>query len=93
MIPLTIKQIAEIVGGKTYGDASQVITSAPVFDSRLAIKGSLFLALIGEKSDGHDFTEDASSHGAAGFMTTREVQGNGIVVDDVLVAVQGARHP
>ena len=88
MIPLTIKQIAEIVGGKTYGDASQVITSAPVFDSRLAIKGSLFLALIGEKSDGHDFTEDASSHGAAGFMTTREVQGNGIVVDDVLVAVR-----
>lgn len=88
MIPLTIKQIAEIVGGKTYGDASQVITSAPVFDSRLAIKGSLFLALIGEKSDGHDFTKDASSHGAAGFMTTREVQGNGIVVDDVLVAVR-----
>ena len=88
MIPLTIKQIAEIVGGKTYGDASQVITSAPVFDSRLAIKGSLFLALIGEKSDGHDFTEDASSHGAAGLMTTREVQGNGIVVDDVLVAVR-----
>ena len=88
MIPLTIKQIAEIVGGKTYGDASQVITSAPVFDSRLAIKGSLFLALIGEKSDGHDFTEDASSHGAAGFMTTREVQGNGIVVEDVLVAVR-----
>ena len=88
MIPLTIKQIAEIVGGKTYGDASQVITSAPVFDSRLAIKGSLFLALIGEKSDGHDFTEDASSHGAAGFMTTREVQGNGIVVEDVRVAVR-----
>jgi hypothetical protein len=30
MIALTLEQIATIVGGKTYGNASAVITSAPV---------------------------------------------------------------
>jgi UDP-N-acetylmuramoyl-tripeptide--D-alanyl-D-alanine ligase len=88
MIALTLAQIATIVGGKTYGDSSQVITSAPVFDSRDAVKGSLFLALVGENSDGHDFTENAQSHGASGFMTTREVKGNGVIVADVLLAVR-----
>ena len=75
MIALTLEQIATIVGGKTYGDASSVITSAPVFDSRSAVHGSLFLALVGENSDGHNFVEDAKSHGATGFMTTKEVKG------------------
>jgi UDP-N-acetylmuramoyl-tripeptide--D-alanyl-D-alanine ligase len=88
MIALTLAQIATIVDGKTYGDSSQVITSAPVFDSRDAVKGSLFLALVGENSDGHDFTENAQSHGASGFMTTREVKGNGVIVTDVLLAVR-----
>jgi UDP-N-acetylmuramoyl-tripeptide--D-alanyl-D-alanine ligase len=88
MIALTLAQIATIVDGKTYGDSSQVITSAPVFDSRDAVKGSLFLALVGENSDGHDFTENAQSHGASGFLTTREVKGNGVIVTDVLLAVR-----
>ena len=88
MIALTLEQISEIVGGKTYGDASQVITSAPVFDSRSAEDGSLFLALVGENSDGHDFIDDAKAHGATGFMTTREVKGNGVLVSDVLIAVR-----
>ena len=88
MIALTLKQIATIVGGKTYGDSSVRITSAPVFDSRNAVSGSLFLALVGENSDGHDFIEDAKSHGATGIMSTKEVKGNGVLVSDVLVAVR-----
>ena len=59
MIPLTLEKIATIVGGKVYGDKTQVITSAPVFDSRAAVNGSLFLALVGDNSDGHDFVSDA----------------------------------
>jgi UDP-N-acetylmuramoyl-tripeptide--D-alanyl-D-alanine ligase len=88
MIALTLEQIATIVGGKTYGDATALITSAPVFDSRLAAKGSLFLALVGENSDGHNFIDDAKSHGATGFMTTKEVKGDGVLVSDVLLAVR-----
>ena len=88
MIALTLEQIAEIVGGKTFGDSSKVITAAPVFDSREARDGSLFLGLVGENSDGHDFAQDAQSRGAAGCMTTKEVVGNGVVVPDVLFAVR-----
>jgi len=88
MIALTLEEIAKIVGGKTFGDSSKVISVAPVFDSREAVKGSLFLALVGETSDGHNFTQDAQSRGATGCLTTREVQGNGVVVSDVLVAVR-----
>jgi UDP-N-acetylmuramoyl-tripeptide--D-alanyl-D-alanine ligase len=88
MIALTLEEIAKIVGGKTFGDSSKVISAAPVFDSRDAGKGSLFLALVGETSDGHNFTQDAQSRGATGCMTTREVQGNGVVVSDVLIAVR-----
>ena len=88
MIALTLEQIAKIVGGKTFGDSSKVISAPPVFDSREASKGSLFLALVGETSDGHNFTEDAQSRGATGCMTTREVQGDGVVVSDVLIAVR-----
>lgn len=88
MIALTLEQIATIVGGKTYGDSSVVITSAPVFDSRIATKGSLFLALVGENSDGHNFVDDAKAHGATGFMTTKEVKGDGVLVSDVLLAVR-----
>ena len=61
MIALTLEEIAKIVGGKTFGDSSKVISVAPVFDSREAVQGSLFLALVGEISDGHNFTQDAQS--------------------------------
>ena len=88
MIALTLEQIAKIVGGKTFGDSSKVISAAPVFDSREASKGSLFLALVGQSSDGHSFTDDAQSRGATGCMTTSEVPGNGVVVSDVLIAVR-----
>ncbi len=88
MIALTLEQIAKIVGGKTFGDSSKVISAAPVFDSREVSKGSLFLALVGQSSDGHSFTDDAQSRGATGCMTTREVPGNGVVVSDVLIAVR-----
>ena len=88
MIALTLEQVAKIVGGKTYGDSSQVISSAPVFDSRSAVEGSLFLALVGQSTDGHDFVQDAKAHGATGFLTTKEVAGDGVVVSDVLIAVR-----
>jgi UDP-N-acetylmuramoyl-tripeptide--D-alanyl-D-alanine ligase len=52
------------------------------------VKGSLFLALVGENSDGHNFVDDATAHGATGSMTTKEVMGNGVLVADVLLAVR-----
>ena len=63
MIPLQAMNIAEIVGGTLHGD-DVTVTQAPVINSRQAISGSIFLAIKGEHVDGHDFVEDARTHGA-----------------------------
>ena len=46
------------------------ITSA-VIDSRQATPGSLFVALRGERRDGHDFVPDATTRGAAAVIAER----------------------
>ena len=44
--------------------ATTVITEA-VIDSRQVIPGSLFVAIPGEKADGHDFVAEAFRRGAS----------------------------
>jgi UDP-N-acetylmuramoyl-tripeptide--D-alanyl-D-alanine ligase len=53
--------------------ADQVITEAAV-DSRHVIPGSLFIALPGEKHDGHDFVEDAFNKGAILALVEKDIQ-------------------
>jgi len=52
----------------------QVLTDA-VVDSRLAIPGCLFVALRGERTDGHEFVADAFERGAAVALVEREIPG------------------
>lgn len=39
-----------------------------VIDSRAALSGALFVALMGERVDGHEFVLDAAGHGARGAL-------------------------
>lgn len=52
-----------------------VITEA-VIDSRHVIPGSLFVAIPGEKADGHDFIEDAFKRGASFALIQRDAVAN-----------------
>ena len=52
--------------------ASAVITEAAI-DSRHAIPGSLFVAIPGEKVDGHDYIAEAFKRGASFALTQRDV--------------------
>lgn len=52
--------------------ASAVITEAAI-DSRHVIPGSLFVAIPGEKMDGHDFIGDAFKRGASFALIQRDV--------------------
>ncbi|HSL29284.1 MAG TPA: UDP-N-acetylmuramoyl-tripeptide--D-alanyl-D-alanine ligase [Anaerolineales bacterium] len=54
--------------------ATTVITEA-VIDSRQVIPGSLFVAIPGEKLDGHDFVEEAFRRGASFALIQRELTG------------------
>jgi UDP-N-acetylmuramoyl-tripeptide--D-alanyl-D-alanine ligase len=87
MIALTAGEIALLVGGELHCDRDLLVSKAPVFDSRLATPGCIFLALKGEKVDGHDFAADAYRAGAMFSLTTHRIDGPCIVVDDVLVAL------
>ena len=56
MIPLTLGEVADIVGGKVVdGDESLRVTGPAFLDSRAPEPGGLFVAFAGEHVDGHDF--------------------------------------
>ena len=61
-------------------DAGTTITEAAV-DSRQVIPGSLFVALPGERSDGHDYLPQAFQRGASVALIQREVDSSFRVVD------------
>jgi UDP-N-acetylmuramoyl-tripeptide--D-alanyl-D-alanine ligase len=46
-------------------------------DSRTAHEGDLYVALVGERFDGHDFVADALARGARGAVVSRPVEGQG----------------
>src|SRR5512139_2313775 len=64
-------------GAGTYDSlplSRRVITDA-VIDSRQTIPGCLFVALPGEKVDGHAFVADAFQRGAAVALVDKDVPG------------------
>ena len=79
-------EIAQIIGGTLSGDDVEV-TAAPTLKSAEVDQGGIFLALQGEKVDGHDFVDDAFSHGAVLAITTRVVAQRHILVADVTAAL------
>ena len=86
MINLRASEIAKIVGGELVGD-DVAVTSAPVFDSKAAKPGSIFLALKGEKVDGHSYIESAFANGAVLAFVTVASANRCIVVPDVMSAL------
>ncbi len=55
-------------------------------DSRTVRPGDLFVALVGEHRDGHEFVADAGERGAAGALVHRPITANGplLEVEDTL---------
>jgi UDP-N-acetylmuramoyl-tripeptide--D-alanyl-D-alanine ligase len=66
----TVEEIAGLCGGRLIGDGSAKITSACT-DSREAETGSLFVAIVGERVDGHNFLPSVASNGAACALCSR----------------------
>jgi UDP-N-acetylmuramoyl-tripeptide--D-alanyl-D-alanine ligase len=92
MNAMMASQIAQIMGGVLTGEDILVSAGASL-SSKEVQPGGIFLALKGEKVDGHDFVEDAFFHGAVLAITTRPVPNTHIHVEDVTHALtQLARH-
>jgi UDP-N-acetylmuramoyl-tripeptide--D-alanyl-D-alanine ligase len=81
VIELSLAEIAEIVGGRLHrAEGSARVTSTVEFDTRSLMPGSLFLALPGERVDGHDFAVAAVEAGAVAVLAAREVDAPSIIV-------------
>ncbi|WP_328611423.1 UDP-N-acetylmuramoyl-tripeptide--D-alanyl-D-alanine ligase [Amycolatopsis sp. NBC_00345] len=81
MIELSLAEIADVVGGRLHGtDGSPVVTGSVEFDTRKLGRGGLFVALPGERVDGHDFAAQAVAAGAVAVLAGREVDGPAVVV-------------
>ena len=55
--------------------------SSTVIDSRKAEPGALFVALKGERDDGHDYVTDAFSRGAVAAIVERDVGAEALTLD------------
>lgn len=82
MIEMTLREIAEVVGGTLHDvpDPEARVTGSVEFDSRRIGSGGLFLALPGERADGHEYATAAVAAGAVAVLAARPVGVPAIVV-------------
>ena len=91
MVPFDIFKAASAAGGELVNAADGVKITNVVIDSRKACKGSLFVAIKGERSDGHDYINDVFAKGAACVLcdhVPEGVTGPCIVVRDTVKGLQ-----
>ena len=81
MKTLTTEEIARACGGTT---TSSVEVTSVVIDNREVTPGALFVAIRGERLDGHQFVNAAIAAGAAAVM----VHEDGIVADVPVIKVE-----
>ncbi|UFU04228.1 UDP-N-acetylmuramoyl-tripeptide--D-alanyl-D-alanine ligase [Ruania suaedae] len=101
MIALTLAEIAALTSGRLHdrspapvpgsGPAELVqVTAEAVIDSRRAMPGSLFVAVAGERVDGHEFIDAAAAQGAVAALVSRPVPDSPVptvLVPDVQLAL------
>jgi UDP-N-acetylmuramoyl-tripeptide--D-alanyl-D-alanine ligase len=71
---LTLGTVVEALTGRSFPFLDQVVTDGAI-DSRLAIPGSLFVALPGERTDGHDHVGEAFERGGLAALVDRDLPG------------------
>ena len=82
----TARELAGLAQAQLVGDGEAVVGPDVVIDSRAVTPGCLFVALPGERVDGHEFAGSAVAAGAAAVLGTRAVD----VAAPVLVARDAA---
>ncbi len=98
MIPISLDEIAKIVGGTVEGGTVEggaadggcavTVTAPAVLDGRQSEPGGLFVAFAGEHVDGHDYADQAGRAGAVAVLGSRPTALPTVVVDDAQAALQ-----
>ena len=71
MTGCTVKELCAAVGGTLLQQSGAVVTQVST-DSRSIPNRALFVPLVGERFDGHDYLDAALERGAAGCLTARK---------------------
>lgn len=86
MEQLSLKTLADAISAPCEGDA---MVTGVCIDTRELKKGDLFIAIRGERVDGHDLIDQAFEKGAAGAVSARPIANHPevILVDDTIKAL------
>ena len=83
MEPMRAARLAGLAGGRLIGDPEAMIGPDVIIDSRAVTPGSLFVAIAGERFDGHDFCADAQESGAGAVLVSRALD---VTIPQIVVA-------
>jgi len=83
---LTADDVARLTGGRLIVRSDRPILGAAV-DSRLVEPGQVFVALPGERTDGHAYLSEAIARGAAALIVARPIADPGAVGDVTAIRV------
>jgi UDP-N-acetylmuramoyl-tripeptide--D-alanyl-D-alanine ligase len=83
MLPLRLANIADWTKGRLHNAQGDETVTGVCTDSRKVQRGDLFVALKGERFDGHEFVAEATAKGAAAAMVQRPIAS---AIPQVLVA-------
>ena len=88
MKELTLRRIADVTGGTVRPEYESVAVTGVCSDSRAVRPGDLFIALRGERTDGHRFLRSACGAGAAAVLTEEPADADipAVLVPDTLAA-------
>jgi UDP-N-acetylmuramoyl-tripeptide--D-alanyl-D-alanine ligase len=83
MIEMRLADVAAVTGGRLHRSSGDERVTAVEFDSRAIGPGGLFVALPGERVDGHAFAAAAVTAGAVGVLAGREVDAPAVIAQPV----------
>lgn len=72
MIPMSLSEVAAAIGSPCPPDAGDIRIRRITTDSRSAGPGDLFVAIKGDRFDGHEFIDQAASKGAVACLCCRD---------------------
>ncbi|WRK52687.1 UDP-N-acetylmuramoyl-tripeptide--D-alanyl-D-alanine ligase [Coprobacillaceae bacterium CR2/5/TPMF4] len=92
---MKVKEILAATDGKLLSGDSELEITGFSQDSRKVSNGMMYIPIIGERFDGHDFIQSAFDNGASAIITDRVIDDNKhtvILVKDTLKALQDMAH-
>ncbi len=86
---LTIRQLAEAISALSVTGEETATFDGVTTDTREDCAGKLFVPLVGDRFDGHDYIKTAFEKGAVAALSDREAEGRCILrVENTLTALQ-----